>query len=98
MIVMSWLPQCTLAPKRMTFNLKDFPDEALAPFGVRAIHPDDFITDLMALNISCVLQAVRRHRASLKSPPFSAREYLDCLLKQRLPQTVSQLRPLELLI
>ena len=26
----------------VTFNLKDFPEEALAPYGVEAIHPDEF--------------------------------------------------------
>lgn len=88
----------TRAEAIVTFNLKDFPEQALAPFGVRAIHPDDFITDLMELNVSSVLEAVRRHRASLKKPPFSALDYLDCLLKQRLPETVSRLRPFELLI
>uniref|UniRef100_UPI0032DF5400 PIN domain-containing protein n=1 Tax=Azotobacter salinestris TaxID=69964 RepID=UPI0032DF5400 len=88
----------TRAEAIVTFNLKDFPDQDLSPFGVRAIHPDDFITDLMELHIGAVLEAVRRHRASLKNPPFSSREYLDCLLKQRLPETVSRLRAFELLI
>lgn len=27
----------------VTFNLKDFPRDALAPYGIDAIHPDDFI-------------------------------------------------------
>lgn len=80
----------TRAEAIVTFNLKNFPDQDLSPFGVRAIHPDDFITDLMELHIGAVLEAVRRHRASLKNPPFSSREYLDCLLKQRLPETVSR--------
>lgn len=31
----------TRAEAIVTFNLKDFPEQALAPFGVRAIHPDD---------------------------------------------------------
>jgi len=88
----------TRAEAIVTFNLKDFPDQDLLPFGVRAIHPDDFITDLMELHIGAVLEAVRRHRASLKKPPFSAHEYLDCLLKQRLPETVSRLRAFEWLI
>jgi hypothetical protein len=38
-----------------------------------------------------VLEAVARHRKSLKNPPKSAREYLDTLLQQGLPETVSQL-------
>lgn len=88
----------TRAEAIVTFNLKDFPDQELLPFGVRAIHPDGFITDLMELHIDAVLEAVRRHRASLKKPPFPAHEYLDCLLKQRLPETVSRLRAFEWLI
>lgn len=81
----------------ITFNLKDFPDEALSKYAIKAIHPDDFITDLMELNIGCVLEAVRRHRTSLKNPPFTADQYLDCLLKQKLPETVTRLSPLKLL-
>jgi len=30
----------------ITFNLKDFPDEALKPYNLTAQHPDDFIVDL----------------------------------------------------
>lgn len=88
----------TRAEAIVTFNLKDFPEESLEPYNLRAIHPDDFITDLMGLNTSAVLEATRRHRASLKNPPFTAQDYLDCLLKQRLPETVSRLRPFELLL
>lgn len=88
----------TRAESIITFNLKDFPDDILAPFNIRAIHPDDFITDLMELNISVVLEAARRQRTALKNPALSPSEYLDCLLKQRLPETVSRLRPFELLI
>ncbi|EJI86959.1 hypothetical protein AEST_05050 [Alishewanella aestuarii B11] len=51
----------------------------------------------MELNIGAVLEAVRRHRASLKNPPFTAEEYLDCLLKQKLPETVTRLSPFKLL-
>ena len=27
----------------VTFNLKDYPEQALAQYGIEAIHPDDFI-------------------------------------------------------
>jgi len=87
----------TRAEAIVTFNLKDFPDKALNKYSIKAIHPDDFITDLMELDIGCVLQAVSRHRASLKNPPFSANDYLDCLLKQKLPETVARLTPFKLL-
>ncbi|MGI0154347.1 PIN domain-containing protein [Pseudidiomarina sp. WS423] len=81
----------TRAEAIVTFNLKDFPDNQLSQYNLKAIHPDDFITDLMELNIVAVIQAVRHHRASLKNPPFTATQYLDCLLKQKLPEAVSRL-------
>jgi len=84
----------TRAEAIITFNLKDFPDEALASYNLKAIHPDDFIMDLCDLNIASVLQAAQRQRASLKNPPFTAEEYLDLLLRQQLPQTVSRLKQL----
>lgn len=77
----------------VTFNLKDFPAAALAPYDVEAQHPDEFIAHLYDLNPALVLEAVRRCRASLKNPPKSAGEYLDTLLRQGLPETVALLRP-----
>lgn len=82
----------------VTFNLRDFPDEVLSVWNLRAIHPDSFITDLTELDITVVVDAARRQRASLLSPPFTPDEYLDCLLRQQLPETVSRLRPLAALI
>jgi predicted nucleic acid-binding protein len=75
----------------LTFNLKDFPVEELEKYDVEALHPDEFISDLIDLNAARVLEAVARHRQSLKHPPKTPREYLDGLLKQGLPETVSQL-------
>lgn len=76
----------------LTFNLKDFPQEALEKFDIEALHPDDFITDLIDLDPAKVLEAVSLHRQSLKNPPKNPDEYLDTLLQQGLPETVSQLR------
>lgn len=78
----------------VTFNLKDFPKIALKGYNLHAIHPDTFISELADLHISTVLDAARTHRASLKNPLFSTDDYLDCLLRQQLPETVSRLRPL----
>jgi len=51
-----------------------------------------FISDLIDLNPSQVLEAVRRCRSALKHPPMTQDEYLDCLLRQGLPETVGLLR------
>lgn len=76
----------------VTFNLKDFPEEALRPHGLEAAHPDDFVFDLFDLYPAAVVQAAASHRQTLKNPAMSVEDYLDCLLKQRLTQTVDKLR------
>ncbi|GAA3960312.1 hypothetical protein GCM10022278_18050 [Allohahella marinimesophila] len=88
----------TRAEAIVTFNLKDFPSTALAQYGLNAIHPDEFISDLFNLNASAVIEAARRHRSSLKNPPFSATEYLNLLQRQKLPKTFAMLQPYALTI
>jgi len=88
----------TRAESIITFNLKDFPKSALDPLDIVAIHPDEFICDLLDLNTSAVIEAAGRQRASLKNPPFTALEFLDLLQRQKLPKSVSRLRQFELLI
>lgn len=82
----------------ITFNLKDFPDAIVADYDIRAIHPDEFLSDMMALSPGDVIQAAQRHRKSLQHPPFDVDEYLGLLLNQRLPETVSELRRYRLML
>jgi hypothetical protein len=82
----------------ITFNLKDFPNDTLKSFGISAIHPDEFLSDMFELSPSDVIKAAQRHRASLKKPPFTADDYLACLQQQRLPKFVSLLSKLNLAI
>ena len=44
----------------ITFNLRDFPEEALAPYDILAQHPDDFILDLLDLNWQTVCKAAEK--------------------------------------
>lgn len=76
----------------VTTNLKDFPPETLSPLGVKAQHPDEFITHLLDLDKGAVCNAVKTVRARLKNPPRSVEELLDLLQKQGLPETVSVLQ------
>lgn len=76
----------------VTFNLKDFPADALKPYNLAAQHPDDFIVDLLDLHPAAVLEAAASHRRSLKNPPKTADEYLDTLLAQGLTQSVAVMR------
>lgn len=76
----------------VTFNLKDFPANALQPFNIWAQHPDEFIAHLIDLSPEKVLLAAHQHRAKLRNPPKTVGDYLDTLLKQQLPQAVAFLR------
>lgn len=78
----------------ITFNLKDFPSDKLSDFGISAIHPDEFLSDMFELDSAACLLAAQRHRRSLKKPPFSTDEYLNCLLNQKLPLFVGNLKKL----
>jgi hypothetical protein len=75
----------------VTFNLKDFPAAALAPYGIEAQHPDEFVAHLFDLAPGAVCGAVRDQRLSLKAPPRSVRELLDTFLSLGLASTVTAL-------
>ncbi len=75
----------------VTFNEKDFPASALAPYGIEAQHPDLFIDNLFHLDQAAVVAAAQRQRAQLKNPPLDVDRYLDVLLRQGLVQTAETL-------
>lgn len=72
----------------VTFNLKDFPAAVLDQYGIEAIHPDDFVADLIDLNAARVIQSVKKIRDRLKKPKMTADEYINSLAKQGLSKTI----------
>ena len=76
----------------VTMNLKDFPTADLSQYGVEAQHPDEFLFDLMDLDLAAVLSAASKHRRSLKNPTLTAQEYLDMLERQGLTKTCRKLQ------
>ncbi len=83
---------CGHADAIVTYNLKDFPEEALAPFGLEAQHPDDFILNQIDLNEIAALTAVKAMRARLRNPPVSAAQLIETLEKSGLPACAARLR------
>lgn len=88
----------TRAEAIITFNLKDFPDKELSKYGITALHPDEFISNLLDINTGSVIEGARKQRLSMKNPTATASEYLDILQRQKLPRSVSRLKEFELLI
>ncbi|MCB1609833.1 MAG: PIN domain-containing protein [Xanthomonadales bacterium] len=76
----------------VTFNQRDFPEAALATYGIEAVHPDDFLAQQFDLHEPTVLAAVHAHRRSLRKPAKDVDEYLETLTEQKLVATVERLR------
>jgi predicted nucleic acid-binding protein len=83
------------ADATVTFNLKDFPADALTPYGIDVLHPDDFIYYQIDMAPAVCCDALRRQRIALKNPPHSTADFFASLQKQQLPQTVAKLREFE---
>jgi predicted nucleic acid-binding protein len=76
----------------ITCNLKDFKPADLAPHGVQAIHPDEFIFKLYQGAPADMIETIRRHRTRLTRPPKTAQQYLDTLQKASLVQIAAALQ------
>lgn len=78
----------------VTFNLRDFPASALQELEIEALHPDEFVFDLIDLGPAVIRGVVEQQAAALRRPPKPAREVLAKLEQQGLPQSVARLREL----
>ena len=75
----------------ITINLKDFPVSILEPLGIRVVHPDDFLLEVIESNLEAVLMALRKQRLQLKKPPVTASEFLGFFAKHNLPHSGAKL-------
>jgi predicted nucleic acid-binding protein len=76
----------------ITFNLRDFPQHSLEPYGIEALHPDIFVSQLIHNNLDMVLFAIKTTRARLKNPPRNATEHLERLHSQGLVHSIELLK------
>ncbi len=82
----------------VTFNLSHFPEEALAPYGIEAQHPDTFLNHQRSLNEPLFLACIKTIRARLSKPRYDADAYIDRLRKCQLPLLASELEKVRALI
>jgi hypothetical protein len=76
----------------VTYNLKDFPADALDPYGIEAQHPDQFLQHQLGLNPDLVCAVVRNLRSGLNNPPRSVDDYLATLERHDLLEFTAALR------
>jgi predicted nucleic acid-binding protein len=76
----------------VTYNLGDFPADALATYGIEAQHPDEFIAQLLDVAPAVVTSVAKHQREGLKNPPRTVNEFLATLEQQGLVRKVAVLR------
>ena len=89
---------CGHADAIVTFNLGDFPAEALAPFGVEAQHPDDFLLNQLDLSLIAALKSIKAMRARWRKPQLTALDLAAGIEKLQLPLVAARLRDVAELI
>ena len=76
----------------VTFNHRHFPATALAPYGVEAVKPDDFLCALFDEQPDSFMSAVNALLASLKNPPMSVEILCQGYLKLGLTHLVQRIQ------
>ena len=76
----------------VTDNVKDFPQEALTPWGVQAKDADAFVVDQICLDKARVYSRVQQIADSRNHPPTTVADVLDALERSGLLESVAKLR------
>lgn len=67
----------------VTSNLKDFPTKSLQSFGIKALHPDQFLIDLFSnYEIDIAVDILKQQVEDLKNPPMTLKELIERLSRQ----------------
>jgi predicted nucleic acid-binding protein len=76
----------------VTSNLRDFPDDVLAPWNVEARSPDDFVLDQIDFDDRFIWACVQQIVDSRNNPPETIEDVLDGLERAGLIESVAALR------
>jgi len=82
----------------VTRNLNDFPEDAVAQYGIEVQRPDTFLIHQRGLNEQLFLQCVRRVRRRLRKPKLTPDEYLEKLRKVELIVLAEELEKVKSLL
>ncbi|WP_025159148.1 PIN domain-containing protein [Leifsonia aquatica] len=70
----------------VTFNMRDFPAESLAPFDLDVVHPDDFLLDQLDLFYAPTLRALVELVDAYDSPAMTVDDLLLALTRAGVPR------------
>jgi len=78
----------------VTFNLTDFPEAALDPLGLEAVHPDTFLLDQLDLSPPTVLQVIHEQAAHTTRPRLTPQDLATLLSRAGVPGFAEEIRRL----
>jgi predicted nucleic acid-binding protein len=75
----------------VTANLRDFPVNAVRPYGIEVVDPDRFIINQWDLDPIVAIAAFKRMRSRWKKPEATAEDFAEALERGGLPATAQRL-------
>ncbi|MDE3212906.1 MAG: hypothetical protein KGM98_06700 [Bacteroidota bacterium] len=78
----------------VTNNLKDYPEDYLQSFGIKAKNADDFLTDIIDLNQDQAIAAFKEMVLNKKNPPLDEFDVLNQFRRMGLKDTANYLHTL----
>ena len=82
----------------VTCNLKHFPADKLAPFGMEALHPDQFLANQLDLAPDLFVAAVKDDIAHYENPKPDLNTYVGWLRRAELADTANLIENLRVVI
>lgn len=76
----------------VTFNVRDFPEPALKPYDILAVHPDDFLLDQLDLYPGLTINVLVQQAASYQREPTTIAGLLPLLERTCLPRFTAEIR------
>jgi predicted nucleic acid-binding protein len=76
----------------VTANLRDFPTEIVAPYGIEVVDPDRFIINQWDLDQLAAIAAFKHMRARWRKPQATPEDFAQALERGGLPATAQRLR------
>jgi hypothetical protein len=76
----------------VTFNIRDFPEPALKPYDITAVHPDDFLLDQLDLYPGLTVDVLERQAASYRREPTTIAGLLPLPERTGLAQFAAEVR------
>jgi predicted nucleic acid-binding protein len=76
----------------ITDNIKDFPADALEPFGIEAVTADDFLLDQLDLNRRIVLNVIEEQAKFTSNPHLEPQDLIARLEQAGVPRFADEVR------